>query len=54
MPPPEVEFVVDPGLAREARYDDKRHLTTLDTRWIARSAANQRMGKNPQLPLEQD
>ena len=42
---PNVRLVIDTGLAKEARYDPKRHMTVLELVYISRSSADQRKGR---------
>ncbi|KAL5491682.1 hypothetical protein EMCRGX_G017014 [Ephydatia muelleri] len=42
---PNVRLVIDTGLAKEARYDPKRHVTILECVYISRSSADQRKGR---------
>ena len=42
---PNVRLVIDTGLAKEARYDPKRHMTVLELVPISMSSAEQRKGR---------
>lgn len=42
---PDVRFVVDTGKLREARYDQARRITKLQTVWVSRSNIRQRAGR---------
>eukprot|EP01032_Pedospumella_encystans_P008904 gene8904-10522_t len=42
---PNVRLVIDTGLAKEARFDQKRRMTVLEQVLISKSSATQRMGR---------